>query len=364
MSQVAARVRSAYRVAIPVEASRPSLIPADVWKSWQEEVEQAQRDESQRHLVAAAASPIALPDDDDLELVSAECAVGLAATTSADPEVASFALSQVPLFAELPKPSLAALAERARQGEIGSGEYLFLEGDPADSFFVVVDGTVEILRRREDREFALRHMGRGEAIGLFGLFSGQVRAACARAIGDAVVIEVPSSALARVVEQDRALHARLLRFYQERLLEGFLGSSTLFSDVDSIVRARLIGKFSERTLDAGDALVQPGEVANLFAVLITGRLHLELKPKAGAEPRLFELAPGQFVAVTSALSGSPCRMRVFAAEPSLVTMLGQRPFAELLRDHPALRSIAARLPSVARMLDRDVYCGHTGVPGL
>jgi CRP-like cAMP-binding protein len=123
-------------------------------------------------------------------------------------------------------------------------------------------------------------------------------------------------------------------------------------------------RFADRHLAQGDTLVQPGEVSNLLAVIMSGRLLFEHRPKAGQEPRLFELYPGQFVAVTSAFHGMPSRMRIFATEDTDLLILGHRELAELLRDYPALRSITGRLQTVARALDRDVFCGSTGSPGL
>ena len=217
---------------------------------------------------------------------------------------------------------------------------------------------------REGDEFALRHIGRGEAIGIFGFFSGQKRAACARAIGDVAVLEVPAHALDSVVEKDEALRQRLLKLYKERLLEGFLGTSRLFSDVDSIARGMMIARFKDRFVEASSVLVQPGEVCNLMAVVVSGRLHLEQKTKSGQVSTLYELLPGQFLALTSAFQGMPSRMKVYAAEPSMVLMLTQREWSELSRDYPALRAVTARLAKHAHKLERDVYCGHTGVPGL
>ena len=345
------------RVAIPLQqpVPKPSLIPEDVWRSYQQEVAQSMREDEP--------APID-PSEDGMEVITAETEIGLSATTPADYEVALFALQKVSLFEDLGNDVLELLVKSARQGEVAAGEYLFVEGDEAESFFVVIDGALEILRRRDDREVALRHMGTGEAIGLFGLFSGQVRAACARAIGDAVVLEVPAAALAELLKANAELHERLHRFYQERLLEGFLGSSKLFADVDSIARARMIGRFAAKHLAANEVLVHPGEVSNMLAVVISGRFVLEHRPKAGQEPRTFELFPGQFVAVTSAFTGAPSRMRIFAAEDTSIALIGHKELAELLRDYPALRALTSRLPSAARMLDRDVFCGHTGVPGL
>lgn len=359
--------QTAHRVAVPLQQPvpvKPSLIPADVLQTYEEELSREEREAFTR---AVAEGPVELPEMplvEDLELVSAEHEVGLTASTAADPEVAAYALSQVSLFTNLPARSLEALLAEARQGEVAAGEYLFREGDPAGSFYVVVEGMVEILRRRDEREVALRHLGKGEPIGLFGLFSGALRAACARAIGDVMLLEIPCEALGRLVQTDPMLHERLLDFYRERLLEGFLGSSRLFVDVDSIARARIIGRFVERSLRAQETLVHPGEVANLLAVVLSGRVLVEHKPRAGQEPVLHEATQGQFIAVTSALSGAPCRARVYVPEESTVALLGHRELADLLRDYPALRALPARLAEAAKTVNRDVFSGSTGVPGL
>jgi CRP-like cAMP-binding protein len=359
MLEMLSTVRSVEdRVAIPLQqpvTSRPSLIPSDVWDSYQEEVAQMMREDD---------GDLGGPSEDGMEVITADTEIGLSATTPADAEVALFALQKVAMFEDLGNEALEVLIKGARQGEVGAGEYLFVEGDQADTFFVIVDGAFEVLRRREDREVALRHLGSFEAIGLFGLFSGQVRAACARAIGDAVVLEIPVASLSELLKANPDVHERMHRFYQERLLEGFLGSSRLFADVDAIVRARLIGRFAEKHLLANETLVLPGEVSNLLAVIISGRVMLEQPPKAGQAPKSYELLPGQFIAVTSAFTGAPSRMRVFAGEPTDIAVIGHKELSEMLTDYPALRAMTSRLPTVARTLDRDIYCGHTGVPGL
>ena len=346
------------------EVDRPSLIPDDVWTSYQREVEEAQSDQSARELEETASLPRQLAPELLPELVSAESLVDEEHLTPADPEEGLLALTQVHLFAKVSRPSLEFLVRDAYCRVVPDGDYLFREGDHAGSFHVVMEGTIEVLRLRDDREVALRHMGRGDAVGLFGLFSGQIRAACARAIGNAVVLEISCSTLNQVVRADEALHDRLVTFYQERLLEGFLGSSRLFADVDSVGRARLIGRFKSSHLRPGETLVQPGEVSHLLAVVISGSLHLESAQKAGLDPRTYELTAGQFVVVTGALSGIPSRMRIFAAEDTTLALLDHRELAAMVRDYPALRAMPQRLPSSARALDRDVHCGHTGVPGL
>jgi CRP-like cAMP-binding protein len=360
MSRAIPRTRSNIgRVAVPVAdvPARPSLVPADVWTTWQDEQERARATVEERS------------DDleDDLEIVevvTSGFSVGLAATIPADYEVALLALQQVTLFRGLDRSLLESLARSARQGEVQSGDYLFREDAYASSFFVVLDGAVEVLRRTDGREVALRHLERGEPVGLFGLFSGQRRAACARAIGDAVLLEIPGEALNQAIAAHDELRLRIIRLYEARLLEAFLGTSRLFADVDSIARARLIGRFEERRLRAGENLVTPGEVSNLVAVVIAGRLVLELRPRGAEASQQFELYPGEFLAQTSAFTGTPCRTRISASGEAVLMLLSHRALADLLRDQPAHRAMAQRLPSLARRIDRDVWCGTTGVTGL
>ena len=340
------------RVAMPMAPPvlRPSLIPVDVLQDMAREAQREAVDDS----FEGEAHIAPIPVEGDFPILG---------TVTADLEVAYFALTQVPLFKDLPVASLEALAEGAIQLEVPDGEMLFNEGDEATSFFVVVDGTLELLRRKDGREVALRHAKKGEAFGLFGLFSAQLRAASSRAIGDCTILEISSEKLQALLASDEVLHQRMLGFYRERLVEGFM-ASRLFGDIDSIARARLIGRFSHKELEARHALLTPGEVTNLIAVVTHGRLILEDRSKLGSAPREFEVTQGQFLAITSAISGRPAKVRVLATEFCTLSALSHKDLNELMRDYPALRSLPARLPNFARQLDRDVFCGSTGVPGL
>ncbi len=326
----------------------PGLVPQDVWERWQEEQAGAQRSPA----LTADPAPLLPP--------------GLLATVPADFEVALFGLSQLPLFADLDRTALSALAAHARQGELQDGGYLFREDTWATSFYVVLEGAVEVLRRLPEtgREIALRHVEKDEPVGLFGLFCGQRRAACARAIGDVILLEVPAPALVSALTDHPALRERMARFYRERLVEGFVGASRLFSDVDPIARARIIGRFKGRRLAAGQALVNPGEVQNLFALVLDGALQLETRPVPGKAPGRYVLSTGEFLALTCAFSGAPAQWRIVASEETDLALLGHAEVTALVRDYPALRSVVVRLPTLSQRLGQDVWCGHCAVPGL
>ncbi len=348
------RTRVAMPLPPPEPAPRPShprlsLIPVDLIQDLEREAKLEETGETE---LEPRTSPIAVGGDD----------VAFMAESPANVEEAIEALAEVALFKDLPRASLEALAGDAMQLELPDGESLFLEGEEAGSFFVMMEGTVELLRQKDGREVALRHVSRGEAMGLFGLFSGQQRAASARAIGDCVALVVSGERMQALLERDDDLHDRLLRFFRERLLESFM-ANRLFGDIDSIARARLIGRFTNKTLKAGDALLNPGEVVNLLLVVTHGSVIVEERSKLGASKQ-YELGTGQFLTVTCALSGLPSRLRVFTNDFATVSVLSHKDLNELMKDYPALRLLPSRLPAHARQVDRDVFCGTTGVGGM
>jgi CRP/FNR family transcriptional regulator, cyclic AMP receptor protein len=55
-------------------------------------------------------------------------------------------LRHLPLFAQLEPRAIEAVATLAREAEAPAGTVLMREGEPAESFYVLVDGTVRVER--------------------------------------------------------------------------------------------------------------------------------------------------------------------------------------------------------------------------
>ena len=65
-------------------------------------------------------------------------------------------ISQVPLFATLPRDEIAQLAATLRPLDIPEGALLFREGTAGDLFYILLEGQIEIikalrLQRQEER---------------------------------------------------------------------------------------------------------------------------------------------------------------------------------------------------------------------
>ena len=72
-------------------------------------------------------------------------------------------LRRAALFAGLTDEQLARLAGIARAVDLPAGATVFLQGDPADAFFIVVSGTVKVMKTlRDGRSATIRHVNPGE----------------------------------------------------------------------------------------------------------------------------------------------------------------------------------------------------------
>ena len=95
-------------------------------------------------------------------------------------------LAQVPLFARCSKRDLEFLASRVDEVSLKPGQTLLREGQPTDSFFILISGKVEVVRSGKP---AVR-LGPGEFVGEIGMLDRGPATATVMADGpvDAMVL--------------------------------------------------------------------------------------------------------------------------------------------------------------------------------
>jgi CRP-like cAMP-binding protein len=114
-------------------------------------------------------------------------------------------LERVPTLRLLGRESLRMLAIGSEQRTIYSGEYLFRQGEQADSGFVVQRGTFRI----DDGAGAQTTAGPGALIGELALVVAMQRPSSATAMENCTVIRIARSLFQRVLESDPAAARRL-----------------------------------------------------------------------------------------------------------------------------------------------------------
>ena len=109
----------------------------------------------------------------------------------------------LPLFQQVPEPVLAGLLATATIRSVERGADLFVQGDPADRFFVVLEGWVKLYRINRDGAEAVVHMvNTGESFAEAAMFAQGNFPVCAQAVTDLRVVSITAQAFARCVQAD------------------------------------------------------------------------------------------------------------------------------------------------------------------
>jgi CRP-like cAMP-binding protein len=151
-------------------------------------------------------------------------------------------LSQAPLFLALDKEAAAALRSTMVEVNLSRGDELFVEGDPGDRLYVIVEGKFKLGTTSGDgRESLLAVLGPGEMFGELSLFDPGPRTATATAITDSKVLGLGHEDLGPWLEGRPGVSKALLEALAQRLRRTNEALADLvFSDVPGRVAKALL----------------------------------------------------------------------------------------------------------------------------
>ncbi len=122
-------------------------------------------------------------------------------------------LADVPLFARCSRREIADIAGIAAEREFAPGEELTREGEPGSSFYVLLDGTVEISRAGEN----LGTRSRGDFFGEIALLAHSARTASIRTTSPARALVIPARAFRALIGRQPELQLKVLEALRERV---------------------------------------------------------------------------------------------------------------------------------------------------
>ena len=129
-------------------------------------------------------------------------------------------LAQTPLFSGLEDVQLRQLARIALHRSYRKGEIIFNEGDPADGFYVVVEGRVKIFKVSSDGKEQILHIfGSRHPFGEVPVFAGQRFPAMAQAIAPSRILFLPRQAFVKLISENPSLALNMLAVLSRRLRE-------------------------------------------------------------------------------------------------------------------------------------------------
>jgi NTE family protein len=181
-----------------------------------------------------------------------------------------------PLFAGIAEGMVTRLLADARRVRVDAQEWLFRQGEPAGSLYVVRSGRLSVLVENGERQTAVRTVGPGSALGELALLTRSRRSASVQAVRDSELVEVDAERFEELVRTNSTFAVSLLRELARQLqASGGLQLPSTRPVVLSVVgRGEASDRFSDelaRSLEALGSVVAIAE-PDLDAATDFGRL--------------------------------------------------------------------------------------------
>jgi CRP-like cAMP-binding protein len=122
-------------------------------------------------------------------------------------------LRTVPLFQGMTDRAIAAVAEIAEEAGYQQGTVLVREGEPGDSFIVIVDGRASVTQNGA----TLRDLGPGDFLGEIALIDGGVRTATVTATSPIEAVTVDRAGFARLLDEFPVIRLDVMTALAERV---------------------------------------------------------------------------------------------------------------------------------------------------
>jgi cAMP-dependent protein kinase regulator len=268
------------------------------------------------------------------------------------------ALPASPLFSALDRAAFAAVVERLDLRWMTAGETLVKEGEPGDSMFVVVQGTVNVLRQERGAERLIALLTEGAFFGEMALLTDAPRLATVIAATDGLLFEIDRDALEQIAARHPSVEQVVEEFYQQRMLENLLRVSPLFRPFSLAQKQEIGARFLRHSLPPGTILLEQGQPGEGLCVLLRGQCKVFHRGAGGEPLPLPPLREGDVFGEISLLLDGPCTATVQTQGYCEVLELPAEDFKRLVLPNDEVRAMIRRIVSERLSRTADLLDGR------
>jgi len=97
------------------------------------------------------------------------------------------------------------------------GQIIVRQGELGDCMYVILEGKVEVLQRKEEQEYCLAVLEKGDFFGEMCLFDQGVRTTTVRALGGAILLTVDKRTFVQRLHEDASFAYKIVRRMARRI---------------------------------------------------------------------------------------------------------------------------------------------------
>lgn len=129
------------------------------------------------------------------------------------------ALAKIPLFSGISANSLKLLAFSSRRIDFAPGENLISEGEPGKFAFMILNGEIEIVVGKGEKENLIIRYGKDVLVGELSLLTDGLTTATVRAVTPVTALRIEKRVFLDLMESDGRVASQVARCISERLVQ-------------------------------------------------------------------------------------------------------------------------------------------------
>jgi CRP-like cAMP-binding protein len=123
------------------------------------------------------------------------------------------------IFHDLPAQEVETVEAQLRTMQVGAGDVVVRQGTPADKFFIIVEGEVEVVREADGKTRQLATLGRGQFFGEIAILRDLPRNATVRAVRPTTLFAMERDVFRSLVAESMGTTGDFDRVIKQRLQE-------------------------------------------------------------------------------------------------------------------------------------------------
>ncbi len=242
-------------------------------------------------------------------------------------------LSTLPLFKQMSKLQMRELLLDSRIFKPNKGAVIFKKLDYTNTFYSLLEGTVEILLEDKDGKTKKIPLSKGAFFGEMGLLSGRRRTATVVAGPNCVLMETPRNSMLRLIAAVDSVRTQIDNWFIKNAISTYIGPMLSPEAVDELIASGI----EKRRYQTNDVLFNEGDEADGFYLVRNGSLTVS-KKMDGQEKILSYISAGNYVGEMALLNNAPRGATVKAAVYSEVLVVKADAFKAQLEKNPSMRA--------------------------
>ena len=219
------------------------------------------------------------------------------------------------------------------------GETLFRQGDGGGFFCLVYSGSLLVNVSNKDGSVdTVATMEPGMSVGEIQFLSGGSRTATVTALNDTRLIKFTKSAFDRLAHNSPAILQKFAEIIRRRLRRNQLIEilPSLCGPIDQDLLNYIESEVEWVHLPFGQALFHQGDTGTDLFLLISGRLQVSVRDKAGFDRKAAEINKSEIVGEMAMFTGHKRTASIYAMRDSDLVRISRQAFERIINSHPGI----------------------------